>query len=387
MWLFTKFGFFSIVRKHPDGPLTVRSRTRGDLDRLRTHYLPALSPSLPHQGSDYPWRATVDGVHLAQAMGQIVSDMDYDNFKDEVAQSLGVGRAKRYSKIWSALYDMPEDLPEICTDGDADLPWPKQVSGGKAIAYGGVVIDPQGNLLLRHVKNHFDGYVWTYAKGRPDPGETPRETALREVTEEMGVRPTLLTTIPGEFIGGTTVNRFFLMVTDRNAVDLAFDCPETAGLCWATPDEALDRFTETTNQQGRLRDIAILEATQACLVGTRQARIAQRTDQHTQPMPAKRTTLPLEMRYTLAEMADIQRGIVPSTPLDPWFVFYEDGVLHCHKDDSGYCIYRVYFRLTHHGSEAWQVEINRHPGQHDWSDDREDLRVLEGIVENLLLTR
>lgn len=52
MWLFTKFGFFSIVQKDHDQRiiLTIRSRTREDLDRLHNHYLPSLSRA--HEGTD-----------------------------------------------------------------------------------------------------------------------------------------------------------------------------------------------------------------------------------------------------------------------------------------------------------------------------------------------
>lgn len=65
-------------------------------------------------------------------------------------------------------------------------------SKSKAVAYGGVVIDPHGYLLMREVKNHLDGYVWTFAKGRQDKGESPREAALREVREEMGIDASIL---------------------------------------------------------------------------------------------------------------------------------------------------------------------------------------------------
>jgi hypothetical protein len=43
MWLFTSFGFFSIVRKTDGLDLTIRSRTSGDLQRLRLHDLPQAS--------------------------------------------------------------------------------------------------------------------------------------------------------------------------------------------------------------------------------------------------------------------------------------------------------------------------------------------------------
>lgn len=115
-----------------------------------------------------------------------------------MAANLGMGRAKRYGKVWSALYDMPEDLPEPHAEGFDGLPWKNKAPGGKALAYGGVVISRDGYFLLREVKNHFDGYVWTFAKGRPDKGESPREMALREVWEEMGVRASILTPIEGD---------------------------------------------------------------------------------------------------------------------------------------------------------------------------------------------
>ena len=44
MWLFTNFGFFSVVQKPGERDLTVRSRLRSDLERLRERYLPTLGP-------------------------------------------------------------------------------------------------------------------------------------------------------------------------------------------------------------------------------------------------------------------------------------------------------------------------------------------------------
>jgi 8-oxo-dGTP pyrophosphatase MutT (NUDIX family) len=44
-------------------------------------------------------------------------------------------------------------------------------------------------VLLRRPRGDFDGYVWTFPKGRPEPGETPELAALREVKEETGAIP------------------------------------------------------------------------------------------------------------------------------------------------------------------------------------------------------
>ena len=56
---------------------------------------------------------------------------------------------------------------------------PDYSPSAEAQAYGGVLLRNTGHILLREPTNHFDGYVWTFAKGKPDPGETSETTALR----------------------------------------------------------------------------------------------------------------------------------------------------------------------------------------------------------------
>jgi hypothetical protein len=64
VWVFSPFGFFSVVRKRGDSDLTVRSRTRCVPLRLRRHYVPQLAAPAAHGGTDNPWRSrsTSDGV-------------------------------------------------------------------------------------------------------------------------------------------------------------------------------------------------------------------------------------------------------------------------------------------------------------------------------------
>lgn len=125
------------------------------------------------------------------------------------------------------------------------------------LACGGVIIDTEGRILLREPSGHFDGYVWTFSKGRPEHGETPEEAALREVREETGVFAEIVDRIPGTFSGGTTENIYFLMrPTGRTEKpDI-----EAANVRWANPDEARVLISETTNRVGRKRDLAVLEA-------------------------------------------------------------------------------------------------------------------------------
>ena len=106
MRLFTRFGFFTIVRKPGDDNLTVRARVAADLDALREQYLPELSATTTKGGTDYPCRATCSHAALAAALGRITLDIDYANFKNEVAACQGKGRAQRYGRVWQALYGM-----------------------------------------------------------------------------------------------------------------------------------------------------------------------------------------------------------------------------------------------------------------------------------------
>lgn len=108
MWIMTTVGFFSIVRKPSDDAdtLTVRSRVRDDLKQLRKAYLPNLSLIAENTGSDYPYRAQVDRSELANALGRMILDLNYSNFKDEVYRQQGLKRAKAYGLVWEVLYDL-----------------------------------------------------------------------------------------------------------------------------------------------------------------------------------------------------------------------------------------------------------------------------------------
>jgi len=257
MWLFTNIGFFSIVQKPGTDYLTVRARIRNDLDVLRESYLPELKPTQARGGTDYPWRATASHADFAAAVGKIALDIDYGNFKNEIAARQGKARASRYGKVWQALYDMPE---EASPNTNSALSWGDAIPPGKKVAYGGVVFDPSGKILLREPKNHFDGYVWTFAKGHPDLGEKPEQTALREVLEETGVHAKILAPIPGEFAGGTTINRYFLMSAEAGSGGVSPDDKETASISWVKPEEAHELIGLTSNNKGRSRDLAVLKA-------------------------------------------------------------------------------------------------------------------------------
>ncbi len=123
-------------------------------------------------------------------------------------------------------------------------------------AYGGVVIDPAGRVLLREPTDHYKGHVWTFAKGKPEPGESPEQTALREVFEETGVRATVVLKIPGEFGGSTTSNEYFLM---RPIEDTGQHDGETVRTVWVSKEEAGQLLMLTVKPKRRRRDLRVLK--------------------------------------------------------------------------------------------------------------------------------
>ena len=123
-------------------------------------------------------------------------------------------------------------------------------------AFGGVVINSSGQVLLREPAGHYKGDVWTFAKGRPDPGESPEQTALREVLEETGYRAEIAAKIPGSFDGKRTSNEYFLMHPVENIQE--FDV-ETQAIRWASGEEARQLIRLNRKSNRRRRDLRVLK--------------------------------------------------------------------------------------------------------------------------------
>lgn len=266
MWILTPVGFFSIVEKPDDsksGTLTIRARVKADLERLRELYLPSLSEISANAGTDYRYRARAPRGEVGIALANMTLDLNYANFKDEVAKRQGKSRAAYYGKVWDVLYGLSEaegqgNPPKITAAASTS---PTAV---KASAYGGVVLDKQKRVLLREPANHFDGYVWTFPKGRPDRGETPEQAAIREVREETGYPVKIVGKIPGQFPGGTTITEYFLM--EPTGKPGQFD-KETTSVQWVDFAGAEVLIKKSTNKAGRNRDLSVLEAVRKWLAG------------------------------------------------------------------------------------------------------------------------
>jgi 8-oxo-dGTP pyrophosphatase MutT (NUDIX family) len=126
----------------------------------------------------------------------------------------------------------------------------------EAQSYGGVLLSEDGKVLLREPIDHLDGYVWTWPKGRPEKGENPAQTALREVYEETGYRACIIGVLPKLYIGTTRTNVFFLMkpVGEQEPI-----VNETSKTRWVRYEEACRLIEHNQHAMGRNRDRAILD--------------------------------------------------------------------------------------------------------------------------------
>ena len=101
MWVFTKHGFYSAVcARQGDGGhrqavdpdrVMVRARVRNHLDALK-HRFPELLADCEIKdfaGTDYAYRFFVAKAVWSQVLVGLNEDMDYDNFKSEVARFQG----------------------------------------------------------------------------------------------------------------------------------------------------------------------------------------------------------------------------------------------------------------------------------------------------------
>jgi ADP-ribose pyrophosphatase YjhB (NUDIX family) len=133
--------------------------------------------------------------------------------------------------------------------------WPKS---WRQQAYGGVVVNKQGQFLIREPANHFDGYMHTWPKGKMDSkDEHPVDTATREVQEETGRKVRVIDPLPGTYksASGSHTNMFIM----RSAGMVQQPDKETASVKWLSYADAKEHISQSTNKEGRARDLAILE--------------------------------------------------------------------------------------------------------------------------------
>ena len=124
MWIFTKHGFFSAVcarqgdGKHsqPVDPdrIMVRGRVRSHLEAVKKRFPDHLGECEIQEsaGTDYAYRLFVQKSAWMQVLAGLGEEINYDNFKSEVARNEGRdGAAYEHSlhEVWSVMNRLQRD--------------------------------------------------------------------------------------------------------------------------------------------------------------------------------------------------------------------------------------------------------------------------------------
>lgn len=128
MWIFTGFGYFSVIEHRKDKDLLlVRSRVKGDLEMLKKKCLPNLGEIVETPtGADYPYRALAWRVEFAEAMKKAVESIDYTNFKSGISRTQGSARHDLYMRVWSIMKSAEDTMRRIEREDAERAKNPKQ---------------------------------------------------------------------------------------------------------------------------------------------------------------------------------------------------------------------------------------------------------------------
>lgn len=126
MWLFTRYGFFSVVcartSARPGAPVDagtvmVRARKRSHLEALIRRFVDRPRPGdrsdlldwigvkvVTSKGTDYPYRVFLSKAAWADASHDLATEMTWDDFKGHVHQELAADR--EYLAALHAVWDI-----------------------------------------------------------------------------------------------------------------------------------------------------------------------------------------------------------------------------------------------------------------------------------------
>jgi hypothetical protein len=119
MWLMTTIGMFSAVCPRAEeghdsrietDRIMVRSRVRSHIEALRERFCKLGAAELietPH--ADYRFRIIVDKTAWAEAVGQMIGEQDYDNFKnaaDSLQGRSGTAYVHALHRVWNVMYEL-----------------------------------------------------------------------------------------------------------------------------------------------------------------------------------------------------------------------------------------------------------------------------------------
>lgn len=110
MWLFTRYGFFSVTQPTRDNPDTkafklvqIRARMRMHLQALQARFPVGLAGEiLESNETDYRFRLIIARDRFARVASALVNELDYSNFKGACGSAwLGPGYSHALYGVWT----------------------------------------------------------------------------------------------------------------------------------------------------------------------------------------------------------------------------------------------------------------------------------------------
>jgi hypothetical protein len=105
------------------------------------------------------------------------------------------------------------------------------------------------------------------------------------------------------------------------------------------------------------------------------------------PLPAQRSQLSLQPKFTEQEYERISLGFIPERMEDKWFMFLEEDTLYIHRSWSGYCIYQLAFIKEGTHYVVGDAFANRDASQYSGPGDLYDAKMVLYLIDFLLLNK
>jgi|APSaa5957512622_1039677.scaffolds.fasta_scaffold53425_2 O-acetyl-ADP-ribose deacetylase len=104
-------------------------------------------------------------------------------------------------------------------------------------------------------------------------------------------------------------------------------------------------------------------------------------------MPKNRVCLKIDRTYSQEDFMKIDRGFIPESMEDKWFIYIEENLLRIHRSWSGICIYLVRFEDYENSIRISKAWANRNSNEYKETDDVYDAHLLLWIIDMFLLGR
>ena len=114
---------------------------------------------------------------------------------------------------------------------------------------------------------------------------------------------------------------------------------------------------------------------------------ARASDWKTQTLPSTRAAIELRRVFSNDEVNHLRRGFLPEEMEDKWFIYWQDDTLFFHRSWTGYCIYVAHFQCIDGEWRLIGAEANRDPEQYHLSSDHQEAKMIDYLIDLLLLRR